>query len=43
MFINIGIKVGVLYEKLDEKGISYFIEYMLFKGMVSKSDEELNR
>lgn len=41
--INIGIKVGALYEKLDEKGISHFIEHMLFKGTVSKSDEELNR
>ena len=41
--INIGIKVGALYEKLDEKGISHFIEHMLFKGTVSKGDEELNR
>ncbi len=25
--INIGIKVGALYEKINEKGISHFIEH----------------
>lgn len=30
--INVGIKVGSLYENMNEKGISHFIEHMLFKG-----------
>jgi predicted Zn-dependent peptidase len=40
--INIGIKVGALYENMEEKGISHFIEHTLFKGTTSRSDEELN-
>lgn len=40
--INIGIKVGALYENEDEKGISHFIEHLLFKGTKNRSDEQLN-
>lgn len=40
--INIGIKVGALYEKINEKGISHFIEHALFKGTTKRSDEQLN-
>ncbi|MDO5515935.1 MAG: pitrilysin family protein [Clostridium sp.] len=40
--INIGIKVGALYENEKEKGISHFIEHVLFKGTKSRSDEQLN-
>ena len=40
--INVGIKVGALYEKINEKGISHFIEHVLFKGTTTRSDEELN-
>lgn len=40
--INIGIKVGALYENINEKGISHFIEHALFKGTKTRSDEELN-
>ena len=40
--INIGIKVGALYENMEEKGISHFIEHTLFKGTKTRSDEELN-
>lgn len=40
--INIGIKVGALYESLEEKGISHFIEHLLFKGTDKRSDEQLN-
>jgi predicted Zn-dependent peptidase len=40
--INIGVKVGALYENIEEKGISHFIEHTLFKGTTSRSDEELN-
>lgn len=40
--INIGVKVGALYENIKEKGISHFIEHVLFKGTKNRSDEELN-
>jgi predicted Zn-dependent peptidase len=40
--INVGIKVGALYESIEEKGISHFIEHTLFKGTTTRSDEELN-
>ena len=40
--INIGIKVGSLYENIKEKGISHFIEHMLFKGTKNRTYEELN-
>lgn len=40
--INVGIKVGSLYEEMNEKGISHFIEHMLFKGTKTRSYEELN-
>ena len=40
--INIGIKVGALYENMDEKGISHFIEHALFKGTTKRNDEQLN-
>ena len=40
--VNIGIKVGALYEKVSEKGISHFIEHMLFKGTNKRSFQLLN-
>jgi predicted Zn-dependent peptidase len=40
--INIGIKVGALYESIEQKGISHFIEHTLFKGTITRNDEELN-
>ena len=40
--LHIGIKVGSLYEKGNDRGISHFIEHMLFKGTTSKSNEEIN-
>lgn len=40
--INVGINIGAMYERMDEKGISHFIEHMLFKGTSSRSNEELN-
>lgn len=40
--VNIGIKVGSLYEELNEKGIAHFIEHMLFKGTKTKNYEVLN-
>lgn len=40
--INAAIKVGSLFEKKDEKGISHFIEHMLFKGTIKRNNEILN-
>ncbi|SQB89882.1 zinc-dependent peptidase [Clostridium tetanomorphum] len=40
--IHLGVKVGSLYEKSTERGISHFIEHMLFKGTNKRSNEELN-
>ena len=40
--INVGIKVGSLYEEINEKGISHFIEHMLFKGTKTRTYEKLN-
>lgn len=40
--INIGIRVGALYEKVKEKGISHFIEHMIFKGTESRTFHKLN-
>lgn len=40
--IHIGFKVGSIYEGLQEKGISHFVEHMLFKGTKNRSNEILN-
>ena len=40
--VNVGVSIGAMYEKLNEKGISHFIEHMLFKGTTSRSNEKLN-
>lgn len=40
--INIGVKIGALYENIKEKGISHFIEHLLFKGTDDRDDEKLN-
>lgn len=40
--VNVGVKVGSIYETIGEKGISHFIEHMLFKGTKKRSNEELN-
>lgn len=40
--VHAGIKVGSLYEDQNEKGISHFIEHMLFKGTKDMNNEELN-
>ncbi|MGL4108253.1 M16 family metallopeptidase [Clostridium sp. LP20] len=40
--INVGIKVGAINESLEQKGISHFIEHMLFKGTKKRNNEELN-
>ena len=40
--VHAGINIGSLYEEKNEKGIAHFIEHMLFKGTVSRTNEELN-
>ena len=40
--INIGVKVGALNESLNEKGISHYIEHMLFKGTENRNFQKLN-
>ncbi|MDU1413131.1 MAG: pitrilysin family protein [Clostridium sp.] len=40
--LNIGVKVGAIYEKKEERGISHFIEHMLFKGTRTRDNEKLN-
>lgn len=40
--INIGLKVGAMDEDMNEKGLSHFIEHMLFKGTNKRGNEELN-
>lgn len=41
--IDIGIKVGAYYENDSNRGISHFIEHMLFKGTKNRNNETLNR
>lgn len=40
--VNVGVGIGAMYETLNEKGISHFIEHMLFKGTSLRSNEKLN-
>lgn len=40
--VNVGIKIGAIYENLNEKGISHFIEHLLFKGTEKRDNEKLN-
>ncbi|MGV8981370.1 M16 family metallopeptidase [Clostridium sp.] len=40
--VHAGINIGSLYEEKNEKGIAHFIEHMLFKGTVSRTNEKLN-
>lgn len=41
MSINLGIKIGSIYENDGEKGISHFIEHMIFKGTKKRTNAEL--
>ncbi|MDP4144294.1 MAG: pitrilysin family protein [Bacillota bacterium] len=40
--IHAGVKMGSLYERKEQKGVSHFIEHMLFKGTINRSNEQLN-
>jgi len=41
--INVGIGVGAINEKLNEKGICHFIEHMLFKGTKNRDNSQINQ
>ena len=40
--INVGVNVGALNENINEKGISHFIEHMLFKGTKKRNNDAIN-
>lgn len=40
--IQLGVKVGPIYETIEEKGMSHFIEHMLFKGTEKRNNENIN-
>lgn len=40
--VNVGVKVGPMYENMKEKGISHFIEHTLFKGTKNRDNKTLN-
>ncbi|PAB60467.1 M16 family metallopeptidase [Anaeromicrobium sediminis] len=40
--VQIGLKVGALYETLNEKGLSHLIEHMLFKGTNKRTNHNIN-
>ena len=40
--LHFGVKIGSIYEDDKEKGISHFIEHMLFKGTSNMNNEQLN-
>ena len=41
MAISLGIKIGSIYENQEEKGLSHFIEHMIFKGTKKRSNAEI--
>ncbi|KEI10145.1 M16 family metallopeptidase [Clostridium botulinum] len=40
--INLGVKIGSIYEGKDQKGIAHFVEHMLFKGTKNRDNKTLN-
>lgn len=40
--LHVGVKIGAIYEKKEEKGIAHFVEHMMFKGTNNRTNEELN-
>lgn len=40
--VHMAVKIGSIYEEKSEKGISHFIEHMLFKGTETRDNEKLN-
>lgn len=40
--VHMGMKIGPLYEKRSQRGISHFVEHMLYKGTSTRTNEGLN-
>lgn len=40
--VNLGVNIGALYENDHERGLSHFIEHMIFKGTETRDNETLN-
>ena len=40
--IGFAIKSGAIHESLNEKGISHFIEHMLFKGTNKRTSKQIS-
>ena len=40
--LNIGIKIGSKYETVEEKGLSHFLEHMIFKGTRNRDNIKIN-
>lgn len=40
--MNLGVKIGSKYEKEDEKGLSHFLEHMVFKGTKNRTNIQIN-
>lgn len=40
--LQLGVKAGPIYEKDEEKGMSHFIEHMLFKGTQKRKNKDIN-
>ncbi|MCI6276353.1 MAG: insulinase family protein [Clostridium sp.] len=40
--LHFGVKIGAMYESLGEKGISHFLEHMMFKGTTTRNNEKIN-
>lgn len=40
--VHFGVKVGAMYENTYEKGISHFLEHMMFKGTTTRNNEKIN-
>jgi predicted Zn-dependent peptidase len=41
--IHVGMKVGAMYENVNEKGLFHFIEHMLFKGTHKRDNHRINQ
>ncbi|QZY57287.1 M16 family metallopeptidase [Crassaminicella profunda] len=41
--IHVGLKVGAMHENMNEKGISHFIEHMVFKGTNIRDNHRINQ
>lgn len=40
--LELGVKAGPIYEKDEEKGMSHFIEHMIFKGTEKRRNKDIN-